>query len=86
MPAETEQEIKALLDALFKKHDKDESDSIDAQEAKFLFAELLVQEFGISVVEEFGSDVEQKFAEYFIQADSNKDGVLDRAELFNFYQ
>lgn len=54
MPVETDEEIKALLEALFNKHDKDHSDSIDADEAKFLFAELLVQEFGISVVEEFG--------------------------------
>jgi hypothetical protein len=71
MPCETDEEIKALLDALFLKHDKDESNSIDASESKFLFAELLVQEFGISVVEEFGDNVEQKFADYFKQADLN---------------
>ena len=46
------------MDTLFRKHDKDESDSIDSSEAKFLFAELLVSEFGISVVEEFGDGVE----------------------------
>lgn len=71
MPVETEKEIKDLLQALFKKHDKDDSDSIDQNESKFLFAELLVQEFGISVVEEFGDNVEEKFAEYFKQADLN---------------
>ena len=62
------------------------SESIDQSEAKFLFAELFAQEFGISVVEEFGDNVEAKFIEYFKQADTNKNGVLDLQELFVFYQ
>ena len=86
MSKASDEEIKTLLNTLFTKHDKDQNDSIDQDEAKFLFAELLVHEYGISVVEEYGGNVEKKFAEYFKQADLNQNGVLDRNELFIFYK
>ena len=85
MSGENTERIKQVVDELFRKHDKNNDQEIDRDEARNLFAELFTMQYGTSVVDEYGTDAEKVFQNTFDVVDKDGDGLLSKEEMYSFY-